>query len=342
MQPYPETGKWITRLYSSGTTADPVVSPWSEADEQVAAATVRAIHARCPSIEGARCAVIAPSANLAVTYSMRRQIELSGGTAVLVEPSHPESVCRTLVSEGIEAVFTLPLVASRIAEYSSTLRPGTLGGVRLLFCGGDLLSPARQAMLAHSWEALVINMFGCSELFGPVAGPSGQGQYLTWRCQKVAVEVIDPVTLQPCGEGQRGVMVLTSLWPKASPLLRYWTDDIVTVVDTDDSADCFVFDFVGRPPSMLTFSNRQVPLRDIDDALLSGGWCASEWSVRRTATGLRIEIEMPRRDSAALHVVHELLHEVVGAPVELVPHELGSLPREAPKLTVSSRPAGGY
>jgi phenylacetate-CoA ligase len=317
-----------------------VVSPWSEVDEQVAAATVRAVHAHCPSIDGARCAVIAPSANLAVTYSMLRQIELCGGTAVLVEPHHPESVCQTLVDQGVEVVFTLPLVASRIAESSSAVRRGCLAGIRLLFCGGDVLSPARHAMLARCWDAFVINLFGCSELFGPVAGPSGQGQDLTWRCESVAVEVIDPVTLQPCGQGQRGVMVLTSLWPKASPLLRYWTDDVVTVIDGTNSADRFVFEFVGRPPSILSFQNRQVPLRDLDNALLSSGWCASEWSLRETSTGLRIEVEMPRRKPAMLHGVRELLHEVVGGPIELVPHELGSLPREVPKFTVGGRPAG--
>src|ERR1700756_6062303 len=36
LRPYRASGDWITRLSSSGTTADPVVSPWTEADERVA------------------------------------------------------------------------------------------------------------------------------------------------------------------------------------------------------------------------------------------------------------------------------------------------------------------
>jgi len=86
LRPYPESGAKFASLSSSGTTAEPVALPWSEADEQVAYTTVRAVHAHCPSIEGARCAVIAPSPTLAVAYSMHRQIEMNGGIPYLIRP----------------------------------------------------------------------------------------------------------------------------------------------------------------------------------------------------------------------------------------------------------------
>jgi phenylacetate-coenzyme A ligase PaaK-like adenylate-forming protein len=335
LRPYPESGSWITSLSSSGTTADPVVSPWSEADERVADATVRAIHALCPSIEGARCAVIAPSPSLAVAYSMLRQIELSGGVPLLIPPGNPEAVWRSLVDEGIEVVLTLPLVASRIGEYATATHGAPPADVRLLICGGDVLSSARQAMLARMWDAVVLNMFGCSELFGPVAGPGEHGGPLVWRCEPAAVEVINAATLSPCATGERGVMVLSTLWPKASPLLRYWTDDIVQLVDTDSATQTFAFEYIGRPPSMLNVAGKPVPLRDIDEALLSGGWCTSEWSIRQTANEVVIEAEMPQRQPAALRSMREALRDRVDIDVELVPKEPGSLPRAVPKFTVS-------
>lgn len=334
LRAYPESGDWITRLFSSGTTADPVVSPWSEADERVADATVRAVHARCPSIDGARCAVIAPSPSLAVAYSMLREIELSGGVPLLIPPGDPETVCRALVDEGIEVVFTLPLVASRIGEYFTVTHGGPPADVRLLFCGGDVLSPARQALLAHMWDAFVLNMFGCSELFGPVAGPGERGGPLVWRCEPVAVEVIDPATLSPCGIGDRGVMVLSTLWPKASPLLRYWTDDIVQLVDTDSATGTFAFEYIGRPPSMLNVASKAIPLRDIDEALLSRGWCTSEWSVRQTPDEVIIEAETRQQQPAVLRSMREALRDVVDLDVELAAKEPGSLPRAVPKLVL--------
>lgn len=336
LQQYPESGGWITSLSSSGTTADPVVSPWSKADQQVADATVRAIHALCPSIEGARCAVIAPSPSLAVAYSMLREIELSGGVPLLIPPSNPGTVCRALVDEGIEVMFTLPLVASRIAEYFIATRGAPPAAIDLLFCGGDVLSPARQAMLAHMWDAIVLNMFGCSELFGPIAGPSEDGGPLVWRCEHVAVEVINPATLSPCATGDRGVMVLSTLWPKASPLLRYWTDDIVQLVDTNSAMAPFAFDYIGRPPSMLNLASKQIPLRDIDETLLSYGWCTSEWAIHRDPDGVVIEAEMLQRQPAVLRSAREALRDTVDIHVELVPKEPGALPRTVPKLTISN------
>ncbi|WP_375486970.1 hypothetical protein [uncultured Mycobacterium sp.] len=231
-------------------------------------------------------------------------------------------------------MFSLPLVASRIGEYFTTTRGAPPSHVRLIVCGGDVLSRGRQAMLAEMWDALVLNMFGCSELFGPVAGPGERGGPMSWRCEPVAVEVLDPVTLAHCGVGERGVVVLSTLWPKASPLLRYWTDDVVQLVDISPATGTFVFEYIGRPPSMLDVAGKKVPLRDIDDALLSGGWCTSEWSVHQAPGQLRIEAETAMRQHVALQAVREVLHEVVGAPADLVPRKPGALPRAMPKFAV--------
>jgi phenylacetate-coenzyme A ligase PaaK-like adenylate-forming protein len=334
LRPYPETGRWIASLCSSGTTAEPVVSPWSEADELVADATMRAIHRFCPSLDGAQCAVIAPSHALAAAYFMCRQIEVNGGTPHLITSTDPETVARALVDEGIEAVFSLPLVVSRIGEYFRMTRGAPPSKIRLIICGGDVLSAARQAMLTQMWDALVLNMFGCSELFGPVAGPGAQDGLLFWRCERVAVEVLDPVTLTHCGPGERGVVVLSTLWPKASPLLRYWTDDVVQIIDGSSATATFVFEYIGRPSSMLDVAYKKVPLRDIDGALLSGGWCTSEWSIQQAPDQIRIEVETTMRQDVVLSGMREVLHELVGGPVELVPREPGSLPRTLPKFAV--------
>jgi phenylacetate-CoA ligase len=333
-RPYSETGRRIATLYSSGTTAEPVVTPWSEIDQQIADTTAREIHARCPSIQGARCAVIAPDPSLAVTYFMVREIELSGGLPVLVKPADPETVWRTLIDDGIEVVFTLPLVASRLAEHFYATRRRSPTGISAVFCGGDLLSSARQSLLAALWDARVLDMFGCSELFGPLAGPGEGGRPLAWRCESVAVEVINPTSMSPCGIGDRGVLVVTSLWPKASPLQRYWTDDLVEVAETASSDGVFSFEYIGRPPSMLQTRDGLVALRDIDNLLLGSGRCGPEWSVRHSPEGVCVEAETITRAAGAVRDVADALVEIVGGPVQFIPKEPGSLPRATPKFSV--------
>lgn len=332
LRPYPETGRWITTLWSSGTTAAPVESPWSEADQEVADATARKVHAECPVIAGMRCAVIVPNPQLAVARSMCREIELSGGLPCLVKPADPEALSRRLIDDEIAAVFTLPMVASRLGEYFRA--GGAAPDIRFLFCGGDVLSEARQARLAEVWDAQVFDLFGCSELFGPLAGPSQYGAPLAWHCEPVAVEVVDRSTLLPCGLGDRGVIVLTTLWPKASPLLRYWTDDIVEVTDTASTGGTFAFYYVGRQPSMLTIGTTQVALRDIDDVFLTSESCCSEWAIQQTADKVRIDAEMASSSPAVVDALAGSLRQLIPASLELVRHEVGSLPRNSPKLTL--------
>lgn len=337
LRPYWETGKWITKLWSSGTTAESVGSPWSEADQQVADATARRVHADCPSLDGVRCAVIVPDPSLAVAHSMCREIELSGGTPRLIRPSDPDRMCRALSEDEFAAVFTLPMVASRLGEYFRATQGATPPRIQAVFCGGDVLSRARQAMLADIWDARVVDLFGCSEMFGPVAGPSEHGAPLAWRCAPVAVEVVDESTLLPCGVGERGVLVLTTLWPKASPLLRYWTDDIVEVTETASAARPFSFHYVGRPPSMLNAGDTQVALRDIDDVLLASGSCGSEWSVRQASGKIRIDAEMADGSPDVAGDVAEALREIIPLPFEFMRNEPGSLPRDTPKFAVRGR-----
>jgi phenylacetate-coenzyme A ligase PaaK-like adenylate-forming protein len=333
---YPETGPLLCSLHSSGTTAEPVFSPWSEVDQHVADTTAREIHARCPSIQGARCAVIAPGPPLAVAHFMLREIELSGGVPWLVEPGEPERVWRTLIDQGIEVVFTLPLVASRLIEYFHATRRGSPAGVSVVFCAGDVLSPARQSTLAAMWEARVLNMYGCSELFGPLAGPGEGGHPLVWSCDPVGVEVINPASMSPCGVGERGVLVVTTLWPKARPLQRYWTDDTIEVTHTVGVDGVFGFHFIGRPSSVLKTHSGQVAMRDIDDLLLGSGVCGLEWSVRQTPEGWCVRSEMPTRTAGAVSQLTEALTETLGGPVEFVPQEPWSLPRATPKFGVAT------
>lgn len=335
-RPYPETGRWIGSLHSSGTTAEPVFSPWSEVDQHIADTTAREIHAWCPSIRGARCAVIAPGPPLAVAHFMLREIELSGGLPWLVEPGEPERIWRTLMDNGIEVVFTLPLVASRLIEYFQATRRRSPAGVSVVFCAGDVLSPARQSMLAAMWEARVLNMFGCSELFGPLAGPGEGGHPLVWRCEPVAVEAINPASMSPCRVGERGVLVVTALWPKARPLQRYWTDDTVEVTQTAGVDGVFGFHYIGRPSSVLKTHCGQVALRDIDDLLLGSGVCGLEWLVHQTPEGLCVRSEMLTRAAGAVRQLTEALTETLGGPVEFVPQEPWSLPRATPKFCVAT------
>jgi phenylacetate-CoA ligase len=51
---------------------------------------------------------------------------------------------------------------------------------------------------------------------------------LHWAEDHILVEVLDPATLEPVAEGERGELVLTTLRKAARPMIRFRTGDIVS------------------------------------------------------------------------------------------------------------------
>jgi phenylacetate-CoA ligase len=75
------------------------------------------------------------------------------------------------------------------------------------------------------------NIFGLSEIIGP--GVSAEcveersGSHVNE--DHFLPEIVDPETGAPVAEGERGVLVLTTLTKRALPLIRYWTGDVTSL-----------------------------------------------------------------------------------------------------------------
>jgi phenylacetate-CoA ligase len=77
----------------------------------------------------------------------------------------------------------------------------------------------------------VYNCYGLSELNGPGVAfecVHKSGMHL-WEDSYI-MEIIDPDTLEPVGEGETGELVLTTLRREATPLIRYRTRDLTAVI----------------------------------------------------------------------------------------------------------------
>jgi phenylacetate-CoA ligase len=101
------------------------------------------------------------------------------------------------------------------------------------------------------------------------------------------VECIDPSTLEPVEEGERGELVFTSLTKEAFPILRYRTRDIASL----DSAPCpcgrttaRMSRVVGRTDDMLIIRGVNVFPSQVEEALLR---------VEGTAPHYLIEVDRP-------------------------------------------------
>ncbi len=118
-------------------------------------------------------------------------------------------------------------------------------GVAALHTHGDLLPPATRRRLERAWGAVLIDRYSLVEQFGGASRVPGRDLYLF--DPHIVAEVVDPVSGAPCTSG-RGVLVLTSLYPfvQMMPLIRYWTGDLVEIVQPDPPTPTLAVRLLGR------------------------------------------------------------------------------------------------
>jgi phenylacetate-CoA ligase len=95
----------------------------------------------------------------------------------------------------------------------------------------EQMTPEMERRITRVFEAEVRQPYGLNEI-GLVAAMCDAGRYHV-HSEHCVVELIDERG-QPCREGERGRIIVTSLNNAAMPLLRYDTDDLAEAV----SADC--------------------------------------------------------------------------------------------------------
>ena len=87
----------------------------------------------------------------------------------------------------------------------------------------------------------------------------------------IYAEVIDPETLEPVSDGERGELVLTHLQKEAQPLLRYRTGDLTVKVETPPifgRTQCLPRVVFGRTDSMIKVKGVKLFPSEIGTCLL--------------------------------------------------------------------------
>jgi phenylacetate-CoA ligase len=102
------------------------------------------------------------------------------------------------------------------------------GSVDTILCSAEPLSDAKRAKLARHWGARVFDTFGMTEAGMMGAEDAAGGGFRVWT-DMYLIEVIDPDTSAPVGEGEVGSLVVTPLWTNnVTPFLRWSSGDLVS------------------------------------------------------------------------------------------------------------------
>jgi phenylacetate-CoA ligase len=109
--------------------------------------------------------------------------------------------------------------------------------VRTVITGGEPVPQTTQERIAETWGCEVHQFYGCTEA-APSAGgyTCGAGAWIHCMDDTHLLEVVDPETLQPVADGERGLSVITNLFSDSSPQIRFLVGDYTTL--THERCDC--------------------------------------------------------------------------------------------------------
>ena len=133
------------------------------------------------------------------------------------------------------ASFNTPTFGLHMAEVAQEMgiNPARDLTVRKMVCAGELLSEPTRKRLEELWNADVYNQIGGTETCG-WAAMCTEKKDLHVVEPYFLVEFLDPETLSTSVKpGEQGVVVITPLFFRAFPLIRFNTNDLMTLAKGD-------------------------------------------------------------------------------------------------------------
>ena len=209
--------------------------------------------------------------------------------------------------------------------------------VQTILCSAEPLSDAKRQKLARQWGAQVRDTFGMTEAGMMGAEDANGGGFRIWT-DMFFVEVLDPDTHQPVGEGETGCLVVTPLWTNnVTPFLRWSSGDLVTLRETGAGEGPFsVFPLVKHAHRTTGFFKvrginlNHAELEDFMFRNLSVADFKAELISAQDLDVLRLSIEV-RRDTAPSPVSDGLqtsVRDIFGLTPEIVVLNAGTLAKE--------------
>ena len=220
----------------------------------------------------------------------------------------------------------LPLEMFLLWELAHTLGidpRAELDSLEMAVLAGAPLSGAMRRMVERDWRLQVREIYGSNETL--FLGASCERQSLHLDTRLFIAEVLDPATLEPVAPGHAGVLTLTHLGPKAMPLVRYLTRDIIRVLSCECGRAEPAIELLGRQDDVAQYGDRRLYTAEILDAgydLADAHGSRVFFAVLRESDVVyRVEVESGTLDPRAITLASERL----GVPVVAEPARRGDL-----------------
>lgn len=270
--------------------------------------------------------VCAPVDTGVMSHSMMWQYTVMGAGFVNCSQPEPDKIVELIQMAPVTVISTRPEILSSVGIKKEWVEKTRNSEVRMLLPGGGFLSEGRRKYLENIWNASCYNMFGMSEVFGPMAAECKEKNGQHFWDEYLMIEVIDPITLKPVKDGEMGVAVYTTLWKKGFPLIRYWTDDFViidrTICKCGNSMPRFFFQ--GRKSDCFCINGKYLFPKLLEEILIKYGY-VQDYEVIWTNGKMDVRIECTSKQHDFPKRMREEIEEYFQTPCRLLVENYGNI-----------------
>ncbi|HSN99889.1 MAG TPA: AMP-binding protein [Candidatus Nanopelagicales bacterium] len=187
--------------------------------------------------------------------------------------------------------------------------------LRAICCAGEPLTPARRRLLTEIWGVPVFDNYGMTET-GPLAMDCPEGRLHPWE-DIFLMEILDERLAGEVAPGETGHLVVTSLTPRATPVIRYATGDRVRRVEAPCPCGATAhLDVRGRAEDTLRVHGKPFDLADLED-IVAELPARRFWRAAPIVGGLCFVVERARDEDRIEPGIIERLEGAHGARIEV-------------------------
>ncbi len=333
----------IVRIHaSSGTTGKRKVLCYTQQDIDNWAA----MFARCYELAGL---TREDRVQIAVGYGLwtagvgfQAGCERFGAMAVPLGPANAEMHCEMMADMGTTVFCSTASMALLMAEEIHKRNLLSQIKVKKIILGAERHSDAMRQRIQELMQVEdIFDIYGLTELYGPGTGlDCAEHHGIHYWADNFIFEIIDPQTLRPVSNGEKGELVVTTLHKEGAPLIRYRTHDLSRIFR--NPCPCGVpfprhDRILGRTDDMFIYRAVNIYPSQIDHILSRMDGVGSEFQIHlmsRESGRDRMVIKVERASNGDPAHDEQLAHQIateirrkvlVRGDVEILDH--GELPR---------------
>ncbi|WP_018756012.1 phenylacetate--CoA ligase family protein [Paenibacillus terrigena] len=192
-----------------------------------------------------------------------------------------------------------------------------LPALRAICVAGELMSDKRKEHIEKLWGVPVYNMYGSTETANIAAMCEFGSMHIME--QDFCVEVLHEDGSGPVTQGERGFAAITTLSHQASPLLRYFNEDIISVEPSMCACGRAMGKLVhyGRSKDRIVIGDTILDAYDIQEAVYSLTPAPDAWKVLEQEEGLYILLDSHDAGRWSMEDIQTGLSEKLHVPVTL-------------------------